>query len=458
VSFVSPCLLADRCGKAFTLIDGGCSSPQRHRGHSVAQRDNSRDMNANKIVTIAVSVFFVGNLVAQPVMETGGQEMPNEWIDKNTGHKIIKLTRKEGSSVSFYFHNNPFVGNKMVFYNSSKQKGGEATDMRRQETYNLNVKDKQLYTVDLATLKIEQLTHHPLPMNGEIVSPKRKEVFYQVQDSVFSVNIDTKKAKLVFVFPEGFKGNVTTVNADGTLLGGARGSEKEAELFKNNPEKKDYFNIIYEAKLPRTLFTINIQTKKLEKIFTDSAWLNHVQFSSTDPSLLMFCHEGPWHKVDRIWTIHVKSKKVTLMHKRTMNMEIAGHEWFAVDGKKIWFDLQLPRGETFFIAAADVQTGKEIKYPVNRSDWSVHYTSSADEKTFAGDGGDPGSVAKAKDGQWINLFTVEGDKLKVEKLVNMKNHQYRLEPNVHFSPDEKWVIFRANFEGTENVYAVEVKK
>jgi oligogalacturonide lyase len=67
-------------------------------------------------------------------------------------------------------------------------------------------------------------------------------------------------------------------------------------------------------------------------------------------------------------------------------------------------------------------------------------------------------VAKAKDGQWINLFIPDGDKLKVERLVNMKFHNYKLEPNVHFSPDGKWVIFRANFEGWDEVYAVEVKK
>ena len=41
----------------------------------------------------------------------------------------------------------------------------------------------------------------------------------------------------------------------------------------------------------------------------------------------------------------------------------------------------------------------------------------------------------------------------------MKNHNYHLEPNVHFSPDEKWIIFRANFEGgVEQVYAVEIAK
>ncbi len=35
-----------------------------------------------------------------------------------------------------------------------------------------------------------------------------------------------------------------------------------------------------------------------------------------------------------------------------MNMEIAGHEFFDVDGKTIWYDLQTPRGEVFWLASA----------------------------------------------------------------------------------------------------------
>jgi oligogalacturonide lyase len=411
-------------------------------------------------ISLAAIIFFSSllQLSAQQILETGGKQMPDEWIDKDTHHKVVRLTRKEGSSMSFYFHNNPFVDNKMVFYNSSKEKAGEVTDMKKQETYNLNVKDKQLYTVDLKTFAVKRLTNQSTPMNAEIVSAKRRELFYQVKDSVFSVSVDGGKEKLVFVFPADFKGDITTVNADGTLLGGAKGSDAEKEIYKKFPAKGDFFTRIYEAKLPRTLFTINLANGKLSKVFTDSAWLNHVQFSPTDPSLLMFCHEGPWHFVDRIWTIDLNTKKVTLVHKRTMNMEIAGHEWFGASGKTIWYDLQLPRGETFFVGGTDLATGKEIKYKVERNDWSVHYTSSPDEKIFAGDGGDPGAVAKAKDGQWINLFTPKGDALRAEKLVNMKYHKYKLEPNVHFSPDAKWVIFRANFEGVENAYAVEIKK
>lgn len=393
-----------------------------------------------KLLTILLLASVAAS--AQPVLETGSQKpMPESWIDASTKHTIVRLSNKPGRNSSFYFHNNPFVGNKMVFYSTDSTNG------------------RQLYTVDLTTKKIEQLTHQGSPMNGEIVSSKGHNVYYQIKDSVFVTNIDTKQTKLVFVFPDNFKASITTVNANETLLAGARSTDAEKEIFKQNPAKHDYFQKIYEARLPRTLFVIDLNSKQLKPLFTDSAWLNHVQFSSTDPNLLMFCHEGPWHKVNRIWTIDVRNpskENAKLMHKRTMDMEIAGHEWFAPDGNTIWFDLQQPRGSTFYVAGVNVKTLEEKKYQLQRNEWSIHYTNTPDQKLFAGDGGDPGQVAKAPDGRWIYLFKPEGDHFKAEKLVNMQHHDYKLEPNVHFSPDKKWIIFRANFEGVEQIYAVKL--
>lgn len=388
-------------------------------------------------VAITASLLSVVNATAQELMETGGKEMPNEWIDKDTHHKVIKLTRTEGSNSSFYFHNNPFVGNKMVYYNSSRD-------------------GRQAYNVDLKTLQSEKITSQDGRINGEIAGAKTGNIYYQTGDSVYSTNIITKQTKLLFVFPADFKASITTVNADETLLGGAWATDEEKEISKKYPEKHDYFNRIYESKLKRTLFVIDIKKGELTKVFSDTAWLNHVQFSPKDPSLLMFCHEGPWHKVDRIWTINVNTKEVRLIHKRTMNMEIAGHEWFQPDGKIIWYDLQMPRSENFFVGGTNVKTGEEQKYRLTRDEWSIHFTISHDQQLFAGDGGNETQVAHAKDGMWIYLFTPEGDHFKSTRLVNMKNHNYKLEPNVHFSPDNKWIIFRANFEGKQNVYAVEI--
>lgn len=170
---------------------------------------------------------------AHEVLETGAK-MPDEWIDKDTHHKIVRLTRKEGSNYSFYFHNNPFVGNKMVFYNTAPQKQEEQA--AKVEISNTSAaRNRQIYMVDLKTLAIEQLTNHATAMNGEIVAAKTNEIFFQVKDSVFCVDIKTKKETLVYVFPEDFKASITVVNADGTLLGGAKSSDEEKELFKNIP-------------------------------------------------------------------------------------------------------------------------------------------------------------------------------------------------------------------------------
>ena len=147
------------------------------------------------------------------------------------------------------------------------------------------------------------------------------------------------------------------------------------------------------------------------------------------------------------------------MHERTMPMEIAGHEFWSHDGKTTWFDLQMPKGEKFFLAGVDVDTGKTTRYKVERDWWSVHFNISWDGKLFAGDGGDSGMVAKAPDGKWIYLFTPQADgTLLAEKLVNMSKHNYDLEPNVQFTPDGKQIVFRANFDGPAQVYAVELAK
>jgi oligogalacturonide lyase len=104
--------------------------------------------------------------------------------------------------------------------------------------------------------------------------------------------------------------------------------------------------------------------------------------------------------------------------------------------------------------------------------WSVHFNISPDGKLFAGDGDDEGQVARAKNGKWIYLFRPEeihvkgnspephGSKLihpmvlRSKKLVNMSRHDYDLEP----TPDGKWIVFRGNFDGSPQVYLVEIER
>jgi oligogalacturonide lyase len=223
------------------------------------------------------------------------------------------------------------------------------------------------------------------------------------------------------------------------------------------------------------LFFYNIATGETKRVNRCTDWLGHLQFSPTDPTLMMFCHEGPWHKVDRIWTIRADGSDLKLIHQRTMIMEIAGHEFWSSDGKTLWYDLQTPRGEDFWVAGYEISSSARTWYHLQRDEWGVHFNVSPDGNLFSSDGGDDKMVAHADNGKWMWLFrpeliedrsagNVETKNLiqtgvfRSEKLVNMAKHDYALEPNGMFSPDMKWLIFRSNMSGANQAYAVELEK
>jgi oligogalacturonide lyase len=309
---------------------------------------------------------------------------------------------------------------------------------------------------------------------------------------IYTVRPTGGKPKLIATVPQG---SIGSINADETLLLGSY-AEREWQLeqgprdarFEANyaatgkdgkpltfAEAKEVRLLEREqARIPMVMFTVDTRTGEQRIIHRSTDWLGHLQFSPTDPQLLMFCHEGPWHRVDRIWSMKLGAEP-RLMHQRTMNMEIAGHEFFDIDGQTIWYDLQTPRGEVFWLANVR-QDGRRTWYKVERDMWSVHFQVAPDGRSFAGDGGDEEMVAHAKDGKWIYRFTpraipdvagisapnaehlVHPGTLGAEKLVDMRQHDYRLEPNLHFTPDMKHLIFRSNMHGEVHTYMVDLDK
>ena len=381
---------------------------------------------------------MAGSLVAQ--------ERLAEWVDPSTGHRIIRLSDQPGSA-SLYFHQNAYTanGDLMIF-----------TTL------------EGLSVIDLKTRKIRRLVEGQA--DHMVVGRKTRQVFYMKDDTVYATNMDTGATRAVVTKPELRSGSGLTVNADETLLGGSfvedrkppsaipESSPKPEEHSDNPPGKGQMMERRLAARIPMALYTIDIATGKLNTFNHSTDWLNHVQFSPGDPTLLLFCHEGPWHKVDRIWTIRTDGSGLRKIHTRTMDMEIAGHEFFNPDGKIIWYDLQTPKGKEFWLAGVVLATGEALRYKVQRSEWSVHYNVSPDGKLFAGDGGGPNSVAAPGNGQWIYLFTPHDGALQAEKLVDLSKHNYRLEPNVTFTPDGKWLVFRSNMLGPTYVFAVELGK
>ncbi len=392
------------------------------------------------------------------------KDPPKSWIDKDTGHRVVRLTNEPGSA-SFYFNVNAYTpdGTEMIY---TTPEGISVLNLKSLETR--SVVKGRVRTI--------------------VVGHKTPSVFYikPEEQQLYVTNVDTGDTRMIGKIPP--HGNIDTVNADETLAAGtydetdapekqynsqAKTVSPQGSPLEQPANKGEMMERRLAARIPLVLYTLNLNDGKITPLLHSTDWINHLLFSPANPEVLMYCHEGPWQKVDRIWTIHTDGTHNQLMHKRTMFMEIAGHEFWGWDGDTVYYDLQTPKGEDFWLASLNLNDGERDWYHMDRNEWSIHFNVSKDKTMFAGDGGDPGQVAKAPNGEWIYLFRPQmprqtdgiNDKTMIqprvfqaEKLVNMSKHNYTLEPNVSFTPDQKMIIFRSNMFGPTYVFGVEIAK
>ena len=344
----------------------------------------------------ALVVLAAAAIGSQAVADT----IPSTWVDKDTGHRVWRLT-PEPDSASLYFNVTAVSpdGRWMVY----------------------NAPDG-IHGLDLASRKTKLLVpNHGDRMAARTIAVGRKTnaVFYLSDDpatKVTSINradFDTGERRKLVDVPAGYK--IDSINADETLAAGTYEVHREARASQGAPggplnqprNKGEMMERRLAARIPLVLFALDLKSGKETQLLHSTDWINHLLFSPTDPTLLMYCHEGPWQKVDRIWTIRTDGSANTLIHRRTMAMEIAGHEFWGQDGKTVWYDWQYPKGASFYVAGYNLETGRRTAYHLERNDWSIHFNVSNDGTLFAGDGGDPGQVAHAPDGKWITLLRPE---------------------------------------------------
>jgi len=436
---------------------------------------------------------------------------PRDWIDPDTGHRIIRLS-DEGGSRTLYFHDNSYTaeGDKLIFNTPSgvavvdttqlgvvppkmviiTQGSGAIMARRSREVYvsrggrgnSTTRPEAQAFSVSTTQ-----------PDGGAANGGRRGGGFGFGSPGggrggpVYAVNVDTGQQRLIRFAPS------TLINCDETFgfivvrgaidptgktprpatrpvvpeLGRMFPGKTMAEL-----EPEQQYAVRKEDGLARRAINpepaaytfVNLKTGERKTCGYQYGNLDHQQWSPTDPNLLLYAHEGSWHEVDRTWTIRSDGSDMRLMHKRTMDMEINGHEWWSFDGNTVWYDLQTPRSVDFWIGGVNVNTGVVTRYHITQDSWGIHFNSSRDNTLFADDGGDSTQVAYSHDGMWINVFRVQPDgTVTREKLVNMSKHNYvtgrgGIEPNVSITPDKKWVIFTGNMFGSNQVYAVEIAK
>jgi oligogalacturonide lyase len=358
--------------------------------------------------------------------------VPDEFVDPETHLRVVHLSRVPNDRSGVIYFTYPCV-----------------TQDSRLAVFDVQFPDKwrHLYTFDLQTQAVRPLVTDRLTQD-QVLAPRSGHLYYMADNAAWVINVrGGEPRKIADLPPKWCPGAGFSVNADETQLLGASadvdGTKGPAASLAQT----------FAQHLPNVLFTVDLRSGQVRAIHRVDTWLGHVQFSPTDPALLMFCHEGPWEQLDRIWTMRVGDAAPSLLYARTEPREIVGHEFWAPDGKSIWFQQTFRAERKSFLTGKDLASGKLTQYTVPEGGRSIHFTFGPDGRYFIGDGDGKGPTGPDK---YLSMLTREGDHLRLTKLCSLQANDYAIEPNPHVSPDGRWVVFTATLFGTPQAYAVEV--
>lgn len=386
---------------------------------------------SRRVLVAAASLCFgsgVMGQVATPAPSATRAAVPGEYVDSETGMRVVHLSRVANDRAGvIYFTYPSFSADSRL----------ALIDVQFADKW------RYLYSFDFQTMGLVPLQTEVLTQN-QVVAPKSGNVYFQTATAAWVTSLKGGVPRKICDLPGKWAPGIGfSVNADETLLlGGSTDVEKE-EAAKLSTEGV--------RNGPNVLFTINIQSGEVKVIHRANAWLGHVQFSPTDPDLLMFCHEGNWERVDRIWLMSLSKNDAHIAYRRTEAREIVGHEFWQPDGKVIWFQQSFrahpERGG--FLTSQEIASGKLTQYRIPEGFGGIHQTWSPDGRFMVSDGN--------KGAKWLSQLWVKDGVITGRHLCSLAGNDYAIEPNPHVSPDGRWVIFTATLHGGAQAYGVELK-
>lgn len=320
-----------------------------------------------------------------------GQKFPSElktFIDKKSGMEITQLTQN-GINFHMYFTDNAFdLQNRDVYILSNRAD-------RDKEVFNI-------FRLDTVTGDMIQITDEPygITTDGFTKTPDSEYIGYVTKESIIKV-IDTRTNEIRTIYEDRdmIVHNIS-FSADKKKIGFIR-DEKADVLPNGGPNYAGFRDKMFAIKEGR-IASVGIDGTGFHDVFRDTTWVNHFQFSPTDSSLAMFCHEGPWNEVlQRIWMINMDTGEVWPCFRQGAD-DCVGHEFWLRNGdivfdnrrgghdgtisvtKEQCFAKETPASsEAPYFGFAD-KTGNVYK-TVQMPYYCNHYMGNSDASLFAGD-------------------------------------------------------------------------
>lgn len=244
---------------------------------------------------------------------------PNEMnttTDPMSGAQVTRLTNFRGHSCHLYFTENGFWDQDRQLLFTSDRLG-----------------TRNLFSVHLHSGEMVQLSNVPSGTDLDFAgSMDRSQQHYFAWLGRDMVSVDLRRAtsEVIYSIPDGWESGLLGCGADGNSVWFALSQNL------NTDRSVAYANYRQIAATPRLsrVVRLNLSTGIVSVLHEESAWITHVNPSPTNPELATFCHEGPWHLVQRMWVL---DHGVVRALRPRDGLWGVGHEFWCADGETVGF-------------------------------------------------------------------------------------------------------------------------
>ena len=365
---------------------------------------------------------------------TTGNFFPSEtqWLrDPTTRVRFRQLTDDPGDSHHLYFTNPGwFDGGRRLLFVSTRN---GATN---------------LFAMDLETGDFMQMTDEEAVTDTLLftcLNPVRPEAYFWRSGSLVAVDLETLDQRILYETPAGYANNLLSVTSDGASV--CTGIYEDladrfaVDLLKGYVGFEEY----WAAKPRSVIIAVDTISGETREVFSENAWIGHVNASPAVPHLATYCHEGPWDRVDnRIWGLDLRDGRNWPIRPRTRG-ESVGHEYWMQDGLTLGFHGHDPSGKAFF-GTVRHDNSDLLEVPFPKSFGHLH-SNDPDAVVTDGSPGDPMLYL------WTRKPGLQAAPVAVLRHGCSAAVQAR---HVHprFNPDSSRIVFVSDVTGTGNIYEV----
>lgn len=386
--------------------------------------------------------------------------------DPMTGVEVIRLTDNRGNYDRPYFTTRQFdrAGRYTLFVSdftgTSRAKNPDAPAVGK-------IGFGELFLLELETGKALQVTEGEAIKMGHgahaMMGPDGKKAYYYSNEQLKEVDLETLESRELMWIPNSYNFHSLSITDDGRYL--AFSVVEEMVLLTSRfadpmseaaPGARERF-----FKEPGSLvIRYDTVTGTAEAVCGGHHRITHVSLMPSDGDRLLFCHDGPWHLTQRMWTARTSTDEVKPLVSQQHNLEGIVHEFFTPGGRiGAQYSYRYKPDMDFFLFAdlfVDFDGGNQERYyyPYLRPG---HVSVNSRETLAAGD---RAMIRKdMKDSErYLSLIRYHSQDHRAEvSLLCAHDTSGKKSAHVHpvFTPDDSHIVYSSDKEGRLNIYMVE---